>query len=309
MKKNILLVIIFFIIMGWAFFWWNRTHTINEIIIIDDGEKNIIKNVKQGTICNVLQKVNINLKNYDKISPNCENHVKNNLEIVIKRRKKVFLKRAEKVTEIEIFGKKKLRDIFLEHNIKYDDDDIITKELDFLVDKDINVEIIDVKKEILTEKQEIKFKKEIKKDNTKEIGYKKITKVGILGEQETIYNVTFHNKKEFKRELKSQQITKKPVNQIVTIGTKKVYKLGKSHNGQASWYTYKGCDCAANQWLPIGSKVKVTNKANGKSVVVKINDRGPFADNRIIDLDKKAFQKIASLKSGVINIKMEEIEE
>jgi len=61
--------------------------------------------------------------------------------------------------------------------------------------------------------------------------------------------------------------------------------------------------------LPIGSKVKVTNKANGKSVVVKINDRGPFADNRIIDLDKKAFQKIASLKSGVINIKMEEIEE
>ena len=68
-----------------------------------------------------------------------------------------------------------------------------------------------------------------------------------------------------------------------------------------------GTMSAANPWLPMGSYVKVTNKDNGKSVIVKINDRGPFGPNRIIDLDKVAFEKIASLGQGVANIKMEEI--
>jgi rare lipoprotein A len=57
----------------------------------------------------------------------------------------------------------------------------------------------------------------------------------------------------------------------------------------------------------MGSYVKVTNTANGKSVIVKINDRGPFGGGRIIDLDKVAFQEIASLGQGVAQVKMEEI--
>ncbi|PJA85492.1 MAG: septal ring lytic transglycosylase RlpA family lipoprotein, partial [Candidatus Moranbacteria bacterium CG_4_9_14_3_um_filter_45_14] len=57
----------------------------------------------------------------------------------------------------------------------------------------------------------------------------------------------------------------------------------------------------------IGSFVKVTNTENGKSVIVKINDRGPFVPSRIIDLDKVAFAKIASIGAGVIAVRMEEI--
>lgn len=47
---------------------------------------------------------------------------------------------------------------------------------------------------------------------------------------------------------------------------------------------------AAHKSLPFGSKVKVTNLANQKSVIVKINDRGPFKAGRVIDLSKKANQ-------------------
>ena len=57
---------------------------------------------------------------------------------------------------------------------------------------------------------------------------------------------------------------------------------------------------AAHKKLPIGTKVKVVNKTNGKSVVVRINDRGPFVKGRTIDLSKKAFQSIASIKKGVL---------
>ena len=57
---------------------------------------------------------------------------------------------------------------------------------------------------------------------------------------------------------------------------------------------------AAHKKLPFGTKVKVVNKTNGKSVVVRINDRGPFVKGRTLDLSKKAFQSIASINKGVL---------
>ena len=76
--------------------------------------------------------------------------------------------------------------------------------------------------------------------------------------------------------------------------------------GMASWYGGKfhgrttasgerynmNALTAAHKTLPFGTKVKVTNKKNGKSVVVKINDRGPFIKGRVIDLSRAAHQKI-----------------
>ena len=53
--------------------------------------------------------------------------------------------------------------------------------------------------------------------------------------------------------------------------------------------------------------LRVTNRANGKSVIVQVNDCGPYGKGRVIDLNKKAFQKIADLGAGVINVKVEEI--
>jgi rare lipoprotein A len=49
----------------------------------------------------------------------------------------------------------------------------------------------------------------------------------------------------------------------------------------------------------------VTNLENGKSVLVKINDRGPFAKGRIIDLSKSAFSTIANPSSGVVGVRIE----
>lgn len=63
---------------------------------------------------------------------------------------------------------------------------------------------------------------------------------------------------------------------------------------------------AAHKKLPFGTKVKVTNKANDKSVVVEINDRGPFSAGREIDLSKKAFMEIADNKNhGSLTVNIE----
>lgn len=63
---------------------------------------------------------------------------------------------------------------------------------------------------------------------------------------------------------------------------------------------------AAHRKLPFGTILKITNEANGKSVIVEVNDRGPFSKGREIDLTKKAFMDIASNKnSGGFKVKIE----
>lgn len=65
---------------------------------------------------------------------------------------------------------------------------------------------------------------------------------------------------------------------------------------------------AAHKKLPFGTRVKVTNEANGKSVIVEITDRGPFSKAREIDLSRRAFMDIAANKnSGVVIVTIEEI--
>ena len=78
-----------------------------------------------------------------------------------------------------------------------------------------------------------------------------------------------------------------------------------SQSGQASYYYHpeEGMT-AAHRTLPIGTVVTVTNQANGKSIRVTINDRGPYIDGRVIDLNEPAFTQIAAKSSGVINVRI-----
>ena len=66
---------------------------------------------------------------------------------------------------------------------------------------------------------------------------------------------------------------------------------------------------AAHKKLPFGTKLKVTNERNNKSVIVEVIDRGPFVNGRELDLSKKAFMNITSnKKSGAVFVKIEIIE-
>ena len=62
---------------------------------------------------------------------------------------------------------------------------------------------------------------------------------------------------------------------------------------------------AAHKTLPFGTRVRVTNLSNNKSVVVTINDRGPFVKGRVIDLSKAAFREIENISKGVTKVKLE----
>ena len=97
--------------------------------------------------------------------------------------------------------------------------------------------------------------------------------------------------------------------------------VGHTESGQASFYAdryenrktasgerYKARqNTAAHRTLPFGSQVRVTNVRNGKSVVVRINDRGPFVRGRVIDLSRSAFASIGDTSAGLLKVRMEVI--
>jgi rare lipoprotein A len=94
---------------------------------------------------------------------------------------------------------------------------------------------------------------------------------------------------------------------------------GYTEEGNASWYgvPFHGRHAsngeiydmykltAAHRTLPFETMVRVTNLSNGKSTVVRITDRGPFVDNRIIDLSLAAAREVDSIGPGVVSVRVE----
>ena len=111
----------------------------------------------------------------------------------------------------------------------------------------------------------------------------------------------------------AQEESKLDFQQGVEIANKAIY------SGKASWYgpgfhgrrtangeVFNSNDLtAAHRSLPFGTKVRVTNMNNGRSVVVRINDRGPFSKGRIIDLSAGAARSINMINSGVAPVRVE----
>ncbi len=89
--------------------------------------------------------------------------------------------------------------------------------------------------------------------------------------------------------------------------------------GRASWYGpgfhgrktasgerfNQGAMTCAHRKLPFGSKIKVTNLTNDQSVVVTVNDRGPFIPGRIVDLSRGAAQQIDMIRTGTAPVRVE----
>tara|TARA_B100000073_G_scaffold198611_1_gene164408 strand:+ start:925 stop:1485 length:561 start_codon:yes stop_codon:yes gene_type:complete len=92
-----------------------------------------------------------------------------------------------------------------------------------------------------------------------------------------------------------------------------------THSGEASWYGpgfygnrtangevfRPGTMTAAHRTLPFGTRVRVTNLWNGRKAVVRINDRGPFAGDRVIDLAHGAARELGLMSSGIAQVRLE----
>ena len=83
------------------------------------------------------------------------------------------------------------------------------------------------------------------------------------------------------------------------------YGVGDGYHGRttANGETYNAYgNSVAHRWLPFGTRLKVTNQSNGRSVIVRVNDRGPYVGGRDLDLSYGAFSSIASPSQGIARV-------
>jgi len=107
---------------------------------------------------------------------------------------------------------------------------------------------------------------------------------------------------------------------VETLPEAPQYAVKAVERGQASWYSIRSnrgthtasgqrlCDkslTAAHKTLPMGTKVKVTNEANGRSEIVTINNRGPYIRGRIIDVTVGTAERLGFRQRGVVPVKVE----
>ena len=87
-----------------------------------------------------------------------------------------------------------------------------------------------------------------------------------------------------------------------TTTVKKASAPANSQSGIASWYEAAPSGTCAHKTLPKGTRVDVTNLANGKRTSCVVSDRGPYVDGYIIDLSKSNFTELAPLDQGIIKV-------
>lgn len=256
------------------------------------------------TVAHFLERLGISYTENDILTPDPETILTPNVAITLETAKRYSITtkagKKEGLTTLRTIGQ-----LLDEQGISLGEHDLVTPDTEKALTDNVRISVIqvDIRREVV--KKPISF--EIQESEDPKLSWRKrvVTQKGEKGTRQLTYEIISHDGKEIKRTLAESVVIKEPIAEVATQGTK--VEVGKSHTGLGSWYSFTGTLSAANPWLPIGSYVRVTNTDNGKSVIVRINDRGPFGKNRIIDLDKVAFKEIASLGAGVIPVKMEEI--
>lgn len=278
---------------------------VRSVWVMDDGLPMRYTFSGKKTVGDLLKENQLFREREDYLSIPIEQKLFGGELIEIARAKKILLVVGEeKAREIET-TRGSAWGVVIDQGITLAPDDFILPSSEVPLQDDLEISVVRVVVTEISEEESIAFTTKVTEDGKMGWREKKVTQKGVKGVREKRYRVVSHNGEVVKKTLTSNEIIKDPVTEEVIQGT--YVKLGKKNTGQGTWYAHTGTLAAASPWLPMGSYAKVTNTENGKSVIVKINDRGPFGDNRIIDLDKVAFTKIASLGAGVIGVVVEEV--
>ncbi len=144
------------------------------------------------------------------------------------------------------------------------------------------------------------------RDPNMESGVREVIQSGGEGLKVQRFRIVLEDGRRVSSTLLSERVLRPARNHVVRVGIKEptFEGGGGTQEGVASWYASDGL-VAAHLSLPIGSVVRVTNVDNGRAVNVRITNRGPFMDGRVIDLADDAFQRLAPLGKGTIRVKVQ----
>lgn len=168
------------------------------------------------------------------------------------------------------------------------------------------IRVVRVRRIVEEKSVRVPYRYVTQKDPEMESGVRKVIQQGSEGLKKERYSVLLEDGVRVSSRMLGSTVVRPARDHIVRVGTKEpTFKGGgASQTGIASWFDAEGL-VAAHRSLPIGSVVKVTSLETGKSVTVRINQRGPFVEGRIIDLSDDAFAKLSPLSKGTEKVKVQ----
>ncbi|HQE30519.1 MAG TPA: septal ring lytic transglycosylase RlpA family protein [Propionibacteriaceae bacterium] len=215
--------------------------------------------------------------------------------------------------------------------------DVVTPAATTLLSDGLEVKVVRVTTKLVSKDVAIPFTSSNTNDATLAKGTTKVKTAGVDGVSTETWTQTLHDGQVVGEERTASVVAKEPVNQVNLVGTKVAPKPATTGGGTtpvasggtgptsgaasgnscgASYYwqgqmTANGerfntyAYTAAHKTLPFNTMVKVTNPSTGQSVVVRINDRGPYISGRCLDLSTAAMQAIGGISAGVLQVNWE----
>ncbi len=269
-----------------------------EITVLVDDVERTVHVTGDTTVQDVLKQVNVRISRHGSLQPSRGAAVEDGDVIVYDPAVNVTLtadgRTRDVVTNADDVGK--LLDSL---GILLRGDDRVEPKPRTVLRQGLQVTVVRVRHREVVAEQPVPYGTEVRKSSELMLGIRRVERAGVSGLLRRVYEVTLENGREVARTLLRTETVRGPVSRIIVEGTRPPH----TETGVASWYHRSGM-VAAHKTLPFGTEVKVTNIANGRSVVVVINDRGPYIGGRIIDLSDDAFGQLASLGVGTINVRI-----
>lgn len=309
-KYYIIIVILILIFSGWqagAFWFSSEEEKIPTRKLVEVNENgHVFKSYSQKeTIGGFLEEQKIKLNKNDFCFPQEQDELVSGSKIIIRRALPISIEVDGEIIKRDTLAKT-VNEAISEAGVSLSHLDKIKPAKDSYLGKNTEIKITRIEIEEVKIEEKIKFKTVEKEDSDLKWRKQKVKQKGRNGMKEVKYKITYKNGKEVSRVKLSSKIKEEATPEIIAIGTK--IEVGRVKTGRASWYAHTGTLACASRMFSRGTWLRVTNKANGKRVIVQVNDYGPMrGTGKMIDLDKVAFDKIGDLGQGVMEVKVEEI--
>jgi len=312
MKKIGIAIVLFLLIflLTWVVrtFLWGRELDFSgekRVTIVENGFRHLKATTLATTFEELVKEKNLELSVEDEVFLNPTTKIFPGMIIRVNRAVSIEIEVDNKTIQKKVLART-VGDALAETNVQLSHLDKVEPEKIIPLENDQKIVVTRINVEEVTKEEIIEFKTVKKDDRKLRWRKKKVEQEGEEGAKEVVYEITYKNGKQVKKEKLSSKIIKQPVDEIVKIGTK--VEVGKTQKGRASWYAYTGTMACASVKFPKGTWLRVTSRGNGKQIFVQVNDYGPDpGTGKVIDLDAVAFKKLAPLGAGVIDVKVEEI--
>lgn len=289
-------------------------------LVILRGDERTEVYTSEDTVKDILKEANIAVaQDREQVYPAIEEACFGNT-IIIAQKKQVFIQEAGQDTVVFSWAGT-VAALLAEQGINLDSV-LVSSSLEQQLKDGLRIRIIRTGTEYVCEEVSIPAQTVTKSDPGLDKGRTKLVTAAQEGQRRLEYLVFLFDGKEVSRRLLKSTTIVEPVAGLVLSGTKTVARAGEKAPVSVGFASYYGAELhgrttasgvpfdmnaltAAHRTLPFGTKVKVTLLATGKSVVVIINDRGPFTKGRIIDLSQAAAKAIGLYSRGVGKVRIE----